>query len=624
MDQGVDVQIFRCARKLVPDDGLPLPYGGSLIQAYVPAHDQAALTERAASLPRLPLTSAELFDLELIASGAFSPLTGFMTSKEYDSVLRSMALPDGRPWGLPVTLSVSGNHARVIHPGMEVALYYGEQAVGIMWIEDLFPWVPDRESGALDSGQTDMHIGDRHARSVEFLAGGPVALLAARGAGYMQATHAWPLELRSQFLRHDWRHISVPHVYSPWRRTDEYLLKCALEGADALLLHAPAVPDANSHVLPPDLLASASRLLVEGYFPAGRVFGNPVPAAVLASTPRAMLMHAILGQNYGIATLHIPEPADDGELRELFRAAARYGLSVRPVFVPAAFHCEPCGGVATGKSCPHDSAQRVEFSDQQISEQLQRGEALSPLVTRPDITRFLAREMAGRQDTGPDTAGARHLHPHASEVSRTLRESLAGHRACVLWMTGLSGSGKSTIAHRLERDLLLSGHRVFVLDGDTLRHGLNHDLGFSEADRRENLRRAAEVVKVMVEAGLIVIASFISPFRTERAMVREIVGASFHEVHVDASLEACEQRDPKGLYKRARSGQIPQFTGISSPYESPEAPDLRIDTVIHSVESAVHLLRDHLAAAGVLREGRGRPQLAAIGQHRTGRAFQIQ
>jgi len=106
--------------------------------------------------------------------------------------------------------------------------------------------------------------------------------------------------------------------------------------------------------------------------------------------------------------------------------------------------------------------------------------------------------------------------------------------------------------------------------------------------------------------------------------VREIVGASFHEVHVDASLEACEQRDPKGLYKRARAGQIPQFTGISSPYESPEAPDLRIDTVIHSVESAVHLLRDHLAAAGVLREGRGRPQLAAIGQHRTGRAFQFQ
>jgi adenylyl-sulfate kinase len=211
--------------------------------------------------------------------------------------------------------------------------------------------------------------------------------------------------------------------------------------------------------------------------------------------------------------------------------------------------------------------------------------------------------MAGRtEDAVP--AASRHIYPHASEVSREFRESLVGHKAGVLWMTGLSGSGKSTIAHRLERELLLAGHRVFVLDGDTLRHGLNRDLGFSDADRRENLRRAAEVSRVMVEAGMIVIASFISPFRAERAMLREIVGSAFHEVYIEASLETCEERDPKGLYKRARAGQIPQFTGIGSPYEPPQNPDVRIDTATTTVEAGVQQLRDYLAGIGLLRVAR--------------------
>jgi bifunctional enzyme CysN/CysC len=246
----------------------------------------------------------------------------------------------------------------------------------------------------------------------------------------------------------------------------------------------------------------------------------------------------------------------------------------------------------------------VEITDEQVAERLLQGEALSPLVTRPEIARALSRGMADRVDAVA-VKGSRHIYPHASEVSRELRHTLAGHKPAALWMTGLSGSGKSTVAHRLERDLLLAGHRVFVVDGDTLRHGLNRDLGFSEADRRENLRRAAETVKVMVEAGLIVIASFISPFRAERQMVREILGGAFHEVYVDASLEACEERDPKGLYKRARAGQIPQFTGISSPYEPPEHPDLHLDTTSHSVDECARQIRDYLATRGVLRAGRG-------------------
>ena len=197
--------------------------------------------------------------------------------------------------------------------------------------------------------------------------------------------------------------------------------------------------------------------------------------------------------------------------------------------------------------------------------------------------------------------GGRHIFPHVGEVSSELRQMISGHKAAVLWMTGLSGSGKSTIAHRLERELLLSGHRVFVLDGDTLRHGLNKDLAFSEEARRENLRRAGEVAKVMLEAGMLVIASFISPFRAEREMVRKICGDRFFELYVEASLEDCEARDPKGLYKRARAGLIPQFTGISSPYEQPEQPELLLNTTVESLDACVKRSMDFMVDKGILR-----------------------
>jgi len=227
------------------------------------------------------------------------------------------------------------------------------------------------------------------------------------------------------------------------------------------------------------------------------------------------------------------------------------------------------------------------------------GKTLPPTVARPDVARAVARGMADKADPGDATG--KHLYPHVSEISRELIETMAGHKAGVLWMTGLSGSGKSTIAHRIERELILSGHRVYVLDGDTLRTGLNRDLGFGEEARRENLRRAAEVVKVLVDTGLIVIASFISPFSAERQMVREIIGAGFLEVYVEANLETCEERDPKGLYKRARAGVIPKFTGISSPYEAPEHPDLRLNTSVYSLDECIKQFSDFIAQAGLKR-----------------------
>lgn len=177
---------------------------------------------------------------------------------------------------------------------------------------------------------------------------------------------------------------------------------------------------------------------------------------------------------------------------------------------------------------------------------------------------------------------------HNSKVTSSDRELLLRQEPATVWLTGLSGAGKSTIAFELERRLMASGRLAFVLDGDNIRHGLSRDLGFSPEDRSENIRRIAEVAKLFNDAGLVVISSFISPYRQDRVLAREIIGADrFIEIYVCADIQICEQRDPKGLYKKARAGGLAEFTGITAPYEAPEAPALAIDTGHLTIEQSV-------------------------------------
>ena len=190
---------------------------------------------------------------------------------------------------------------------------------------------------------------------------------------------------------------------------------------------------------------------------------------------------------------------------------------------------------------------------------------------------------------------------HEGQIRRSDREAIVGQRGVTIWLTGLSGSGKSTIAIAAEHELTSRGRLAFVLDGDNIRHGLNQNLGFSPEDRTENIRRIGEVSKLFTEAGVIVFASFISPYRSDRDAVRVFMGTGdFVEVYVDASLVTCEERDTKGLYKKARAGEIPEFTGISAPYEEPESPELVLDTNRQSVEESVGKLVEYLDAKGYL------------------------
>ncbi|MGR6542875.1 adenylyl-sulfate kinase [Paenibacillus tundrae] len=199
------------------------------------------------------------------------------------------------------------------------------------------------------------------------------------------------------------------------------------------------------------------------------------------------------------------------------------------------------------------------------------------------------------------TREERNITWQQSSLDRQEREHRNGHRSRTLWFTGLSGAGKSSLAFALEKHLYDAGIRCYVLDGDNVRHGLNRDLGFTATDRQENLRRIGEVSKLMVDAGLIVLSAFISPHAEDREMVKQLFEpGDFIEIYVRCSIEECERRDPKGLYKKARNGDIPHFTGISAPYDVPEEPSLIIDTELLSLDEAVAEIVRHLEQTGSL------------------------
>jgi bifunctional enzyme CysN/CysC len=255
----------------------------------------------------------------------------------------------------------------------------------------------------------------------------------------------------------------------------------------------------------------------------------------------------------------------------------------------------------------HTAARQLELNEIGVCNlALDRAVAFDPYQDNRDTGGFILIDRLSNDTVG---AGLVHfalrrsdnIHWQALDVNRAARAHQKGQKACILWFTGLSGAGKSTIANLVEKRLHIVGRHTYLLDGDNVRHGLNKDLGFTDADRVENIRRVGEVAKLMVDAGLIVLVSFISPFRSERRMARELVGAGeFFEIFIDTPLAEAEKRDPKGLYRKARRGELRHFTGIDSPYERPEHPEICIDTTRLSAEQATEAIVAELTQAGIL------------------------
>jgi bifunctional enzyme CysN/CysC len=255
----------------------------------------------------------------------------------------------------------------------------------------------------------------------------------------------------------------------------------------------------------------------------------------------------------------------------------------------------------------HMAARTLELNDIGVCAlELGQPVVFEPYAKSRDLGGFILIDRVSNATVG---AGLLHfalrrsqnVHWQALDVDKTARAGLKGQKPCVIWFTGLSGAGKSTIANLVEKRLHGLGRHTYLLDGDNVRHGLNKDLGFTDADRVENIRRVAEVARLMVDAGLIVLVSFISPFRSERRMARELLReGEFFEVFVDTPLEVAEGRDPKGLYKKVRRGELRNFTGVDSPYETPEHPDVRVDTTRLSAEESARAIFEHLERAGVI------------------------
>jgi bifunctional enzyme CysN/CysC len=257
----------------------------------------------------------------------------------------------------------------------------------------------------------------------------------------------------------------------------------------------------------------------------------------------------------------------------------------------------------------HTAAKTLELNEIGVCNlNLDQPIAFDPYIENRDTGGFIVIDRLTNNTVG---AGMLHfalrrshnIHWQALEVGKEAHAALKGQTPCILWFTGLSGSGKSTVANMVEKKLHASGRHTYILDGDNVRHGLNKDLGFTEADRVENIRRVAEVAKLMADAGLIVLVSFISPFRAERQMARSLVKeGEFIEVFIDTPLAVAEKRDPKGLYEKARRGQLKNFTGIDSPYEAPENPEIRIDTCELPAEVAAEAIVRHMEDAGLLEQ----------------------
>jgi bifunctional enzyme CysN/CysC len=255
----------------------------------------------------------------------------------------------------------------------------------------------------------------------------------------------------------------------------------------------------------------------------------------------------------------------------------------------------------------HLAAERLELNEIGVCElELDQPIAFDPYVENRETGGFILIDRLTNDTVGAGMLRfalrrAQSIHIQHVDVDKAARARLKGQRPCVVWLTGLSGAGKSTIANLVEKRLHAMGRHTYILDGDNVRHGLSKDLGFNAEDRVENIRRLAEVAKLMVDAGLIVLTAFISPFRAERRMARDLLGADeFVEVFVDTPLGVAEQRDTKGLYKKARRGEIKNFTGIDSPYEKPEAAEIRVDTTAESAESAAERIILELRRLGIV------------------------
>ena len=573
------------------------PLGGTLVSRVLPPDAARDFLARAPSLASITLDERSRADLELLATGAFSPLDGFNRRAEYEGIVREMRLPGGTPFSIPIVLSVSPAEGKALKTGQEVALVVDEggvrEVVGSIVVDEIFPIDRELEADNVYRTREDKHPGVAwlYQRTGDLAVGGRVSLAKRSIERKFPAHHRDPIETRKIFDERGWRRVVGFQTRNPVHRAHEYLIKAALEGVDGLLLH-PLVGETKSDDVPAAVRMRCYEVLLEKYFPPDRALLSVLPFAMRYAGPREAVLHAILRQNYGCTHFIVGrDHAGVGnyygtyDAHRIFDAFKPGELGITVMFFEHTFYSKKFGEFGSTKTLPGGPEDRLTLSGTAVREMLSKGELPPPEFSRPEIAQILIEAYRG----------AAKLKKATMDLSQAKNENvpLAGtDRGAIVWFTGLSGAGKSTIAEALAPVLRSLGKRVEILDGDVVRLHLSKGLGFSKEDRDTNIHRIGFVAHLLQRNGTIVLTAAISPYRSTRDWVREL-SKDFVEVFVDTPLEVCEGRDVKGLYKKARAGEIKQFTGISDPYEAPLSPELALRglSVDESVAEIVKKLR---------------------------------
>lgn len=580
------------------------PHGGNLVNLLVDPDQAELLKTESQQFPSITLTKRQLCDLELLMNGAFSPLKGFLNQVDYKSVIENITLADGTIWPIPNVLDVSRAFADKLKPGQKIALRDTEGFMpAVLTVEDI--WQPDKavEAEKVYNTTSLFHPGVRYLmESVH-----PV-YISGKIEGIEQPAHfdfenLWdsPEEVRALFRKMGWRRVVAFQTSKPMHRLQrEITLKAAKDIQGHILLH-PTV----GMTKPGDLQYYARvhcYQAIRQHFPHNLAMLSLLPLAMRMAGPREALWHALVSKNYGcshqiIGPRHAYPPVygdtqnrqsthhqgekhafyPDYAAQELLKEYEdKVGINIVPIeamhYVPAKDKFLPVSKIE------EQNLQSIEYTDAKLKDDLANGEEIPDWFSYPEVVCHL-----------------RKVYPPKSKQGLTL------------FFTGLSGSGKSTLAKIIYAKLVEAGGRpVTLLDGDIVRLQLSSELGFSKEHRNLNVSRIGYVASEITKNNGVAICAPIAPYTAMRRSVREMIEphGTFIEIHVATPLKTCEARDRKGLYAKARRGEIPEFTGISDPYEVPENPEIRVDTTgLSPVEAAqeiyLYLLRDgYLDTAG--------------------------
>jgi sulfate adenylyltransferase len=380
------------------------PHGGQLVNRALRGALREAGLERAISFPRVQLTRTGVSDLEMIAVGAFSPLTGFMTKADYDSVVDTMQLSNGLPWTIPVTLPVDDVTAAELNEDQEVALMDGDHLMGIMTIAEKFPANKEREAREVYRTTEQAHPGvARLYRQGNWLLGGEVFMLNGPEEAQFPELRHEPVQTRRMFASRGWRRIVAFQTRNPIHRAHEYIQKTALEIVDGLFLH-PLVGQTKAGDIPADVRIESYQAILRDYYPADRVLLGVFPAAMRYAGPREAIFHAIARKNYGCTHFIVGrDHAGVGnyygtyDAHDIFDEFDPLQLGITPLFFDYTFYCKKCGGVVSAKTCPHSKEDWVYLSGTQVREMLERGEMLPEEFTRPEVSKVLMEGIQVRK-----------------------------------------------------------------------------------------------------------------------------------------------------------------------------------------------------------------------------------